>query len=319
VLLAVCLAGGEGASPARAEEPTTKPAAPASLLEAEQVIDLRRFPMLESSEMHHRMRSKVGYVIAKPDLAGDVQFYRTKLTEAGWKIEKEDVNADKHSGILSASKGGFRLAVSIVKDPNDGKMGAFVENLGNVDAQALPHFAGARPQPSQFNVAHYTTDGKVDAVADFLRGELTKLGWRRVGFYGGANNDEPDLHRLLMFVQRGTSLTALIDREGEATRVMVQTSLMKYGLPIMPQATGIELMEEPFVYLGYATKAPPADVLTFYRKELPPLGWTVAADEEKGDEGAMKVKLSGPDKEALRLEVLGKEGVTFVLLAGEGM
>ena len=75
----------------------------------------------------------------------------------------------------------------------------------------------------------------------------------------------------------------------------------------------------PILYLAYATKAPPAEVLAFYRKELPALGWTVAAKEEQGDEGQTKVKLTGPDKEALRLEVLGKEGVTLVLIAGEGM
>lgn len=318
--LAATLLAGVVGWPAFAQEPTSRPAAAAATLrEAENVIDLRTFPMLESSQVHHKTRSNVGYVIAKPDLAGDVKFYRDQLTAAGWKIEKEDVNAEQQYGILSASKSGFHVSVSVVKDPNNGNMGAFVENLGNVDVRALPHMAGARPEPSSFNVFYYKTDAKVDAVAEFVAAEWPKLGWRKVGQYQGGN-DEPGVHRYVQFVQNGMRLAANINRREEVTDVLVHASLMSLAPPIMPQASGIELMEPPpFLSLTYATKAAPVEVLAFYRKELPALGWAMAAEEEKGADGQIKVKLTGPDKEALRLEVLGKEGVTLVLMAGEGM
>ena len=50
-------------------------------------------------------------------------------------------------------------------------------------------------------------------------------------------------------------------------------------------ATGrIERLEEPFLQLACATPSKPEQVLEFYRKELPVLGWSMRAGTEKVEE-----------------------------------
>lgn len=291
-------------------------AAPASLQEAAAIIDFRTFPTLERKEVFHQTAARIGYSLAKPDLPKDVQFYRSKLSDAGWKLEPEKVDPEKHFGTFRCSKQGYFVDVTVCKDPNDGKMQVFLENQGNIDARTLPRPAGAEVTQSQPNVTIFQTDAKVAAVAEFVRGELKKLGWREAVFPGGEVGEEQDDYRCVMFIQRGMHFNALINAKDGKSEVMYSVSMLKVGLPIMPDAKGrIEHMEEPFLHLAYATPSKPEQVLEFYRREMPALGWLIRAGTDKIEDGKANVALEGAEKAPLRLELLSKGGPTIVLIA----
>ena len=289
--------------------------APASLQEAASIIDFRTFPALERDKLLHQSAVKIGYTLAKPDLTKDVQFYRDKFTEAGWKIEYDKVDPKLAFGTFRCSNQGFVVDVTICQDPNNKKMQVFLENQGNIDARAIPRPPGAEVTQSQPNVTIFRTNAKPAEVGRFVRTELKPLGWREA-VYPNMPDDESEDYLVVGFIQRGMHINANINVKDGKTEAMYSVSMLKVGLPIMPDAKGrIQYSEEPFLHLGYATPSPPDAVLEFYRKELPALGWSIRPGTDKIEDGKAKVALEGPDKEPLRLELLNKGGPTLVLIA----
>jgi len=301
------------AAPPPASAAPAKPAGPATLLEATRAIDPRTLPMLKHGEVFYKNAAKVGYQLAEPNLKSDVQFYRDRLTASGWKVESEDVDEAKSFGCLKYAKDGFCVAVDIVKNPNDGKMMAFVENYGNVDARTLPRYAGAKEKNSGFNVFNHDVNTKADAVAAFVRAEFKKLGWRATYPYDTGSGSVEGKYYFLGFIQNAININVHITAGKDGSEVMYHTSVLKYAAPIHPEATGsIEMSEDPNLRLLYATKATAKDVLAFHRRELPALGWSIKADADEVKEGVIRVSVEGPAKEPLRLEVLEKGSVSFV-------
>ncbi len=317
LLAALAWPGADDRRAADAQEAANPPRA-ATLVDAQRAIDLREFPMLAHGEVFHKTRAKVGYVIEKPDFAADVQFYRSKLTDAGWKIDSEDVDAGGAYGLLDATRQGYCLSVSVVKNPTDGRMHAFVENYGNVDTRQLPRFASAAlKEHSKFRVVQYTAEGKLDAVMEFVRTEFSRLGWREVL---RNMNDRPDVKPgkrcNLHFVQNGVTLNVSIDADGDRSNVRYYVSLMVFAPPIPAEMTGAAtLLDPPLTRLFFTTRTAPADIFAFYRRELPGLGWSIVGEPEKVEDGVERLPLTGIDGEALRLDVLAQDGLTHVLIA----
>jgi len=301
--------GGASVAPGRLN-------APASLQEAASVIDFRTFPALERDELLAQSAVKIAYSLAKPDLSKDVQFYRGKFTEAGWKIDSEKVDPAIAFGTFRCSKQGFVVDVTICQNPGNKKMQVSLENQGNVDARAIPRPAGAEVTQSQSNVTIFRVDAKPAEAARFLRTELKRLGWREVVEPDMPPDDEPGDFLSVNFIQRGVQLGALMNVKDGKTEVMYHVGMLRVGLPILPDARGrVEFSEAPFVHLGYATPSPPDAVLAFYRKELPALGWSFRPGTDKVENGKANVTLEGPGKEPLRLELLNSGGRTVVLIA----
>lgn len=295
-------------------EPAVPPR-PATLREATAIIDLTTFPTLAPAEVHFQIPSKVGYVLGKQDFPAAVAFYRHELKQAGWKIQQEDVNEEKGYGLFTATKQGYTLSASIVKDPNSGKWQAFVENYGNVDAARLPRPSDAKLTQKVFYSSIYTTKETVKEAAKFIRTSMLEHGWRELVPQGGgavATEESDYLH----FMQGGVQLTALVNRQDDETNVMYGTSLLKLDLPIMPATKSkIEYMDEPFVHLFYGIPAKADEVLEFHRKELADRGWTVRTGSESQAEGLTKMILESPGKKPLRFEILSKDDFTFILFA----
>lgn len=293
------------------------PANPATLQEAAETIDLRTFPAPEHEEVLHRLVARAGYRLSKPDFAKDAAFYRDKLEGAGWKQISEDINTEKGYAAARYTKDGYQVAVDIIKDPNNGRINAFIENQGNVDAGTLPRIAGAVPGQAFFTWANYSVDAGKDDVIAFVLKELRGAGWRRVVVPSSAPVDDDDAEAWLQFVQNGTRLSVHIAKRDSSTEMTYSTSLCKYELPplLAPTTASIQWMDEPLLHCFYATKSSPEEVLQFYRRELPARGWAVAGDSKTLSGGEIRVALQGPDKEPMRLDVLSKEGLCFVLLA----
>jgi len=307
------------ASSRPASDVSVKVSRPATLADAVRAIDPRTLEMLNHGEVFHKNAAKVGYQLSKPNLKSDVQFYKDKLTQAGWKVESEDVDEAKSFGCLKYSKDGFCVAVDIVKNPNDGKMMAFVENYGNLDARTLPRYAGAKETQAGFNVVIHEAKAKADDVAAFVRAEFKKLGWRATNPYGTGSGSVAGEYYFLGFIQNAINVNVHITAEEGASEVMYHTSLLKYAAPIHPNVTGsIDMSEDPNLRMFYSTKATAKDVLDFYRRESPVMGWVMKPGPSEADDGQITVALEGPQKEPLRLEVLEKGGHTLVQIAPAG-
>ena len=77
LLLQPCFLRGVAGAPPAAAPPSAAPGrlnAPASLQEAAAVIDFRTFPTLEREELLHQSATKIGYRLARPDLAVPATF-----------------------------------------------------------------------------------------------------------------------------------------------------------------------------------------------------------------------------------------------------
>jgi hypothetical protein len=284
------------------------------LQEAAAIIDFRTFPTLERDKLLHQSAIKIGYSLAKPDLSKDMQFYRGKMTDAGWKIEYEKIDPKLAFGTFRSSKQGFVVDMTICQDPNTKKMQVFLENQGNIDARTIPRPPRAEVTQLQSNVTIFLTELKPAEVARFVRTELKPLGWRETVIPNMPTDEEQADEAFVNFVQRGLHINTLINVKGGKTEVMYSVGMLRVGLPVMPDVkVRIEHSEEPTLHLGYVTPSKPDAVLDFYRKELPALGWKFRAGTDKVENGTAKVALDGP--EPLRLELINKGGPTFVLIA----
>jgi len=291
-------------------------AASTSFREAVAAIDLRTFPMLKHGEVFYQSARRVGYAMADSDLNGAMNFYREKLGAAGWKLGKIELLPDQHFGSLEATRQGFQLNVSIVKDPRSGAMHAFVENYGNVDARLLPRYAGVEPEQTYFHSAHFRTKDGIDPVARDLFKRCKALGWLPYTSHGGRTGNVEGKVWYMRFVRGAINLNIQVTAEEGYTGIMYGVSLLNYGAPIPPDVTEtIDLTEDPTLRLFFTTKLSPADVLDFYRRELPPMGWKIGAGPTPAENGETHTALTGPAGEKLVLKMLEKDKLTAVQIA----
>lgn len=273
--------------------------------------------MLKHGEVFYRTAAKVGYVLSDAGLKDAVDFYRGKLIDAGWKIESDKVDPAISYGSIAAVKAGFHLSISIVKDPNSSAMHAFVENQGNVDARSLPRFPGAEPKQTYFHIANYEVKAKMEDVSKHIVDELKKRGWRPAAYYGGRTGsvEGRSIHRY--FMQGAIYLNVTVENEDGRSSVRYHPHLLKYAVPVPPEVTtSVDMSEDPVLRIFYMVRIPARDVLAFYRRELPPMGWSISDAAIK--DGKAEIPLQGPEKEPLLLELEEKDGHTLVQIAPPG-
>ena len=272
--------------------------------------------MLPAGNVIHKLPAKVGYELLSADTAQASQFYRKKLAEAGWSLEPE--TADEQSGLrmFNGSKQDFSVSVTAVKNPNSGKAQVFVENQGNVDARTLPRFPGAKLDSAHFQSVSYRADARLEDVAEFIRTELKKQGWRDVIYAAKDPLKQPGLKDRVVGRQRGHEINAILKVEEGQTTVNCNVHLAQNELPIMPEATGaIEFLDTP-LRLFYGVPTTPDRVLAYYRQELPKLGWTIVPGTDSIEDGQAKITLEAAEQQPLRLELLEDEqGHTTILIS----
>jgi hypothetical protein len=194
----------------------------------------------------------------------------------------------------------------------------YITNHGNIDSRTLPRLAATELKHPVFTSTYYHTNAKPEEVAEFMRAELTKAGWREVEPRGGKRKRQPDDYLYVRFIRKGSSVSAQTRIAKGHTTVMLSVGVLRVELPIMPETNGVvEFMDADVlpVHLFYSTPAAPDKVLDFHRKELPALGWTIREGTDTIADGKAKVfLLDAPGKEPLRLELLALKDDTFVLI-----
>lgn len=265
-------------------------AAPASLDEIAQVIDLRVFPKPAGAVPQKSIiaASVPCLGVVRYDVPGGAKeqfdFYTAKLIEAGWtEAPKTDKRIEPRyfsetGGNMTFVKNGFTLFFMIHKSDSGPNIAVHIQNHGNVDTRKLPQLDGANREQDQPQQTRYSTPANVAAAAAFTRAELNKLGWQEINRRSAHTQKDLDL---LIFRQRAIRLDVHVsvppDMAGR-TAVNYSTRVLNDELPTPPDASEVELEDgdyniEPPLELKFQTRASMESVADFCRKELAARGW----------------------------------------------
>jgi hypothetical protein len=316
----------EGGTPADAagadsETPAT-PQTPAHLAQALAVIDLRDLPTPNGAKNIEKIPQRLSFMIPRSPGGGIetvVDFYRTKLTDLGWKVDPKLTTVMKIGGAVTFVKNGFVLYASI-GGPADGDVNVGIFHIGNIDARTFPRPPGITVTGSLPSRIMYSAATTPDELQKFFRTEIPKLpGWRE--YSNPRSNGEPredvGSFRLLRFINNAIKVEvslyapdaadgkkpAVKKPEGPAkTDVMVTMSLAQQEIPVPPNAEDLEIAEEGYpLFHHFYTKAKIAAVIEFYKKEMP-APWKLRDAAAKADDKKATLAFDAAGQEPLRLE-----------------
>src|SRR5262249_34354856 len=169
------------AAGADADTPAT-PQTPAHLAQALAVIDLRNLPTPDGARDIKKIPQRLSFMISRSPEGGTeipVDFYRTKLTDLGWKVDPKLTTVNKIGGSMTFVKNGFDLSASI-GGPLDGDLNVGIFHIGNIDARTLPRPPGITVTGSLPSRIMYSAAATPDELQKFFRTEIPKLpGWRQ--------------------------------------------------------------------------------------------------------------------------------------------
>jgi len=316
--------GGTPADAAGADSDTTAtPQTPAHLAQALAVIDLRNLPTPDGAKNIEKIPQRLSFMIPRSPGGGTeipVDFYRTKLTDLGWKVDPKLTTIKKIGGEMTFVKNGFVLYASI-GGPADGDLNVGIFHIGNIDARTFPRpppgITVTESLPSRIMYSAATTS---DELQKFFRAEIPKLpGWRE--YFNPRSKGEPRADvgpfRHLRFINNAikveVSLYAPDATDGKKpaekkpaspakTDVMVTMSLAHQEIPVPPDAEDLEISEEGHpLYHHFYTKAKIAAVIEFYKKEMP-APWKLRDAAAKADDKEATLAFDAVGQEPLRLE-----------------
>lgn len=314
--------GGTPADTAVADSDTSAiPQTPAHLAQALALIDLRNLPTPDGAKKIEKIPQRLSFMIPRSPEGGTeipVDFYRTKLTDLGWKVDPKLTTIQKIGGEMTFVKNGFVLYVSI-GGPPDGDLNVGMFHIGNIDARTLPRPPGITVTGSLPSRIMYSAATTPDELQKFFRAEIPKLpGWREYSNPRSKGEPPADVgsFRLLRFINNaikvevslyapdaGNKKPAEKKPAGPAkTDVMVTMSLAQQEIPVPPGAEDLEISEEGYpIYHHFYTKAKIAAVIEFYKKEMP-APWKLRDTAAKADDKEATFAFDAAGQEPLRLK-----------------
>ena len=315
--------GGTPANAAGADSDTpATPQTPAHLAQALAVIDLRNLPTPDGAKNIEKIPQRLSFMIPRSPGGGTetpVDFYRTKLTDLGWKADPKLTTVKKIGGAMTFVKNGFVLYASI-GGPLDGDLNVGIFHIGNIDARTLPRPPGITVTGSLPSRIMYNAATTPDELQKFFRAEIPKLpGWRKYSNPRSEGEPRADVgsFRHLRFINNAikveVSLYAPDGADGKKAAekkpagpakpdVMVTMSLAQLEIPVPPDAQDLEIAEEGYpLYHHFYTKANIAAVIEFYKKEMP-APWKLRDAAAKADDKEATLAFDAAGQEPLRLE-----------------
>jgi hypothetical protein len=323
----------DGGTPADAagavsDTPAT-PQTPAHLAQALAVIDLRNLPTPDGAKNIERIPQHLSFMIPRSPGGGTeipVDFYRTKLTDLGWKVDPNLTTVKKIGGEMTFVKNGFVLYASI-GGPADGDLNVVIFHIGNIDARTLPRPRGITVTGSLPSRIMYSAATTPDELQKFFRAEIPKTpGWREYSNPRSKGEPRADVgsFRHIRFINNAIKVEVSLyapdsadskkpDADGKKpaekkpagpakTDVMVTMSLAEQEIPFPPDTEGLEIAEEGYpLYHHFYTKAKIAAVLEFYKKEMP-APWKLRDPAAKADDKEATLAFDAEGQEPLRLE-----------------
>lgn len=302
-------APAEPAAPA-APVPAAPPAPvlPATAAEAAEVLDLRKFPLLEGAadpgmrtlaQLHYEAPGKV-----REAFASQVK----ELATRGWTIEPNGYVSDE-SASGTFRKDGFTLSLSISPAGKPGeadRVMVFYSQHGNVDTRTLPRPPEVKPMYESPLTSLYVTEATVEATAQATRERFLAEGWEP---YGTAGNT-------LSFKRNAIEASATVQSapaQGGKTVIQFGTQLLSHDLPAPPDAENVQYSDSP-AQLSLDWSKDVGATADYYRHVLGERGWKATTDNPIEIDWKRVLIFRNEAKDMLELEMSTVEEKTRIML-----
>jgi hypothetical protein len=302
-------------------EPKSKPkgvATPIGTRDLAKVIDLRTFPRMDGAEPEFTPQSPLVQAAYKApgDVKAAIDFHLKALTDAGWEPhypdgeEKGKVYKEGKSefAMITVTRQAFVVSVHVNGEAGKNEVRVSIFSTGNFDTRTLPRMTDARSgdDPGTFpNYSHsmYTTAESIEAAEAFTRKAMAAAGWQE---FSDRLSDNRRPKGSLNFRNRAVAVSVDISTApalGNKTAVQYNASVLSAEVPTPADAADVRLEDRERFRMQFETGLSVQEVVDFYKKELPALGWTFRekAGEIKADTGF--VSFDADTKDALSVDL----------------
>jgi hypothetical protein len=278
---------------------------PATVAQAQGVLDLAAFPLLDGAEKPVR-QNLAGLTYTAP---GKVQeafgTIRKQLTDRKWKELPGGYVTDQAAS-ATLSRDGYRLSLTVFPAGKAGMITVNVVNHGNVDLAKLPLPAGVQPSFAGPASAMFLSTAPVPVTKDECRKLLTAQGWQPYGTAGDVQFFKQNAVRLTVNVSTAPA-------QGGKTMISLSSELMSVDLPAPVEAAGLQYADAA-TQLSFETEQPQADLVAFYATALAKVNWKATTDKPIKSGFTESLIYRNPQKDMLTLEMRQAGGKIRVML-----
>lgn len=245
--------------------------APATLVEAEAVLDLAIFPLPEGAKvLGFRRLAALSYTVNKP-IKEVLDFNAQALTKRGWKEVKGSRREEGPFSRADYTHGDFYLNLSLIRTNPTGPVTVRFSRYGNVTLTNLPTPKGVKQLYAFPATVAYTTDGTVKETAKLCQKIMVTAGWTP---YGSAGTTAYYRQNAVLVKINVASAPA----QAGQTAITFTSELLSLELPAFPNAIGFRY-DDTLTEMSFDTDSSPIEVANFYRKAFEADGWRVTTDE----------------------------------------
>ncbi len=260
------------APPARADEPFDI----AALRKALQAVDLRTLELPSNAEVGQFSVGQLFFSLPSP-IGPSLDTVKATLTAAGWKPAPDDTpQATEEYAQARYLRDGFSLSVSLSRQ--DDQTQVMLHNAGRLDTARLARPEGATSVYESAASSIFTAPGSVAEVAERCRQQLSAAGWRQFAPVDTLVVEDPE-RALLEFCAGPAVLGVYVSvapAQGGKTSVQYSARLSGHEQPWPADIARAEFDEHRGMLKTQSTQSLD-QVLDFYRKQLPELGWSMDA------------------------------------------
>lgn len=284
-------------------KPPAKAVTPATLAEAEKVLDLETFPLPPGAKSQGpRRMATLSYTVEKPSQE-ILDFNVQELTKRGWKQVAGSRREGQFAG-ADFTHGDFHLNLSLMQPAPNTPLSVTFARYGNVALTSLPVPTGAKQVFAFPATVMYTTDAPVKETAEQCRELMLKAGWTPYGGAGSTAYYRQNAVQVLVNIMSAPG-------QGGKTAITFTSNLLSLDLPAFPEAIDFRYTDMT-TEVTFDTKSSPQDVAGFYRKALAATGWKATTDEPLTIDWKKVTIFRKPDQEMITVTTSEFEGLTRV-------
>lgn len=280
-----------------------KAVTPATVAEAEKVLDLETFPLPAGTKMQSPRRMAALSYSVDGSLKDILDFNVQELTKRGWKEVAGTRREGPYTG-ADFTNGDFHLNLSVMQTAPNMPVSVTFARYGNVALTSLPVPAGAKQLYAFPATIMYTTEAPVEKTAAECRELMLKAGWTP---YGSAGTTAYYRQNAVLVLANVMSAPG----QGGKTAITYTSNLLSLDLPAFPEAIDFRYTDMT-TEISFDTNSTPKEVTDFYRKELASAGWKATTDEPVAIDWKKLTIFRKPDQEMITVTTSDFEGRTRV-------
>ncbi len=280
---------------AGAEKPKTTPPAeadntprkPATVEEAQRVLDLTTFPLPEGAQVEGQSSiAVVRYRVPADDVKSAFDFVREKLIQRGWK-EAGETHISVQYAMGAFARHGFYANVSAYPDsskPDSKLVQVSITNQGNLNLATLPVPPGTRLYYSNLRSVGYLTEMPIEEATEAIGKLLAEQGWTPYGDDIGVKTYKQNAIELKVSISAMPELPEKPELKGK-NMISFFPTLMSADLPAPPQPLDVTYTDHmsPPKQLMFETEAARDEIYQFYRDRLAKDGWEPTTEKPIAD------------------------------------